>query len=113
MRKLILFLTVLFLLIPAINAAPNYLPNTASAEKDVPSYAKWGRLAMTKTTEKYPDANIIDYLHKGKNVKNNSTVEKFKLWLRENDKEFGVFITIEFNTASEKIMKITFKETSR
>ncbi|WP_246202486.1 YqzG/YhdC family protein [Virgibacillus doumboii] len=107
MRKVIIAFSVLFFLIPATGI----LQSTANAEKDIPSYAKWGRLAMKKTMEKYPDADIIDYLHKGKEVKEHSTVEKFKLWLKGDDREFGVFINIEFNTASEKIMNITFKET--
>ncbi|WP_459502906.1 YqzG/YhdC family protein [Bacillus sp. C1] len=79
-----------------------------------PPYAKWGKLAVEKTKEKYPKAQIIDYLHIGRKPKTvNITVEKFKLWLREAGKEYGVFVDVEFDTKTEKFLKITFQKTSR
>ena len=79
-----------------------------------PPYAKWGKLAVEKTKEKYPNAQIIDYLHIDRKPKTvNITVEKFKLWLRENEKEYGVFVNVEFETKTEKFLKITFQKTSR
>ena len=35
----------------------------------VPPYAKWGKLAVEKTKEQYPKAEIIDYLHIGRKPK--------------------------------------------
>ena len=87
--------------------------NFVIAEKPVPSYAKWGTLAMKSTKERYPNAQIIDYLHVGKTSGPSSFTEKFKLWLKENQKEFGVFVDIEFNKQTEKVINITFRETSR
>jgi hypothetical protein len=82
--------------------------------EEVPSYAKWGRLAILRTKEKYPKADIIDYLYIGRRKKTNDiAMEQFKLWLRESGREFGVFINIEFDTKTENILSITFKETSR
>ncbi|MDM5188647.1 DUF3889 domain-containing protein [Bacillus sp. DX4.1] len=79
-----------------------------------PPYAKWGKLAVEKTKEKYPKAQIIDYLHIGRKPKTVSiTTEKFKLWLRENGKEYGVFVDVEFDTKTERFLKITFQKTSR
>ncbi|WP_242143104.1 MULTISPECIES: YqzG/YhdC family protein [unclassified Bacillus cereus group] len=79
-----------------------------------PPYAKWGKLAVEKTKEKYPKAKIIDYLHIGRTPKTvHVTVEKFKLWLRENGKEYGVFVHIEFETKTEKLLRITFQKTNR
>ncbi|MEH7354042.1 DUF3889 domain-containing protein [Neobacillus drentensis] len=86
--------------------------NTAIAQqKPIPPYAKWGTLAMEKTHEKYPNAKIIDYLHIGRISGPHSTTEKFKLWLKDNSREFGVFVNIEFNNKTEKVIKVTFKET--
>ncbi|TRM10887.1 DUF3889 domain-containing protein [Lentibacillus cibarius] len=82
------------------------------AEQDIPSYAKWGRLAMKETQAKYPNAVIVDYLHRGREHKDDTAVEKFKLWLRENEKEFGVFIDIKFNTKTEEVVDISFRETT-
>lgn len=79
-----------------------------------PPYAKWGKIAVEKTKEKYPKAQIIDYLHIGRKPKTvYVSIEKFKLWLREDEKEFGVFVDIEFETKTEKFLKITFRETDR
>lgn len=91
--------------------------NTLSKEQhqyeEAPSYAKWGRIAMKETKAQYPEADIIDYLHRGKEVKGEYSIEKFKLWLRKDNKEFGVFIDLKFKTQTEKLMDITFTETSR
>lgn len=77
------------------------------------SYAKWGKLAMEKTKEKYPDAQIIDYLHRGRQKKDDAMIEKFKLWLRGENREFGVFVSIEFDAKTEEVLHITFLETDR
>ncbi|MFD1851026.1 YqzG/YhdC family protein [Oceanobacillus bengalensis] len=79
----------------------------------IPSYAKWGRLAMQETKAKYPNDQIVDYLHIGSERKGETTIEKFKLWLKGTDKEFGVFIDIEFNTKTEEVLSVTFTETDR
>jgi hypothetical protein len=87
--------------------------NDASAEQKAPPYAKWGRVAMSKTKEKYPQAEIIDYLHIGRDKGPQSSTEKFKLWLKTNNREFGVFIDITFDNKTEKILDIKFRETTR
>ncbi|SDQ10927.1 Protein of unknown function [Virgibacillus subterraneus] len=111
MRLLLISFSV-FLLLFSSNLEAFPVQQIAVAEKDIPSYAKWGRMAMKETQAKYPNADIIDYLHRGRETKEGSTIEKFKLWLKENDKEFGVFINIEFNTETEKVIDITFRESS-
>lgn len=83
-------------------------------EKNTPVYAKWGKLAMEKVMEKYPTAEIIDYLHVGRTVGDKTTKEQFKLWLRGADqKEFGVYVTITFDNHTEKVVKIEYKVTDR
>lgn len=79
-----------------------------------PPYAKWGKLAVEKTKEQYPKAEIIDYLHIGRKPKTvQITVEKFKLWLREEGKEYGVFVDVEFETKTDKFIKMSFQKTCR
>ncbi|QUW23908.1 YqzG/YhdC family protein [Sporosarcina sp. Marseille-Q4063] len=96
-----------------VNAAPAHIQTLANAQQEVPAYAKWGKLAVQETQAKYPTANIIDYLHEGSESNGDSTIEKFKLWLKDDDHEFGVFVRIEFNTETEKVVAINFQETSR
>lgn len=113
MRILTLCFTTFLILTPISLEPVHVQDNTINSEKDVPSYAKWGRLAMEKTKEKYPDTQIVDYLHRGNEVKGNTTIEKFKLWLEDDGNEFGVFIDIKFNSKTEEVITITFKESPR
>lgn len=109
MRKIFIALGIFI----AIISASTYLPITAHVQQEIPSYAKWGKLAVKETQSKYPNAKIIDYLHEGSESKGDSTIEKFKLWLKDGDKEFGVFVRIEYTTETEKVVTIEFEETSR
>ena len=113
MKLLLISISVTMLFFSG-SVIPQTSINTAQAQqKPIPPYAKWGTLALQKTQEKYPQAKIVDYLHIGRTSGPQSSTEKFKLWLRENGKEFGVYINIEFNNDSEKVLKVTFEETAR
>lgn len=97
-----------------VSASPVFSMNVEVLEEvQVPGYAKWGQVAMEKTKEKYPNASIIDYLHVDKKIGSTTTTETFKLWLKHNDKEFGVFVTIQFQNGSEQILDIRFREVTR
>ncbi|MEK4486279.1 DUF3889 domain-containing protein [Psychrobacillus sp. FSL H8-0484] len=109
MRKIF----IVFGIFITVNLAPTHIPAIAPSQKEIPAYAEWGKLAMKETQAKYPNAKIIDYLHEGRESKEDSTIEKFKLWLKDGDKEFGVFVRIEFITETEKVVNIEFQETSR
>ncbi|MGV3467451.1 MAG: DUF3889 domain-containing protein, partial [Heyndrickxia sp.] len=74
---------------------------------------KWGQIAIQKTKEKYPQAKIIDYLHIGRDKGETISVEKFKLWLKQNNKENGVFVNIIFDNKTEQIIDVKFRETTR
>ncbi|WP_408009279.1 YqzG/YhdC family protein [Pseudalkalibacillus sp. A8] len=87
--------------------------NMLNESQQVPSYAKWGQIAVQRTKEKYPDVAIIDYLHIGRESGTKFSTEKFKLWLKEDNKEFGVFVDIKFNNVTEQIIDITFEETPK
>ncbi|TKC18788.1 DUF3889 domain-containing protein [Robertmurraya kyonggiensis] len=104
MKKILI--SLMLLSVPfAINT---YIVDVANAAEE--EYAKWGKVAMQKTQEKYPAAKIKDYKHIGRVHGTNTTVEKFKLWLKENNKEFGILINIEFDKKTERIVEITFRE---
>ncbi|MGD8190950.1 YqzG/YhdC family protein [Brevibacillus ginsengisoli] len=81
---------------------------TASAQ---PPYAKWGRLAINETQKHYPQAQIIDYLHIGReSLDNNQSRENFRLWLRQNQKEWGVLVSITFDTRTEQLISIKIND---
>ena len=109
MWKTFMILAILF----SVNSlSPNTLTYTP-AQLETPSYAKWSQLAIKETQLKYPNVKIIDYLHQGSESNEQSTTEKFKLWLKDGNKEFGVFVTITYKTKTEEIVHIEFQETSR
>lgn len=81
-------------------------------EKPTPLYAKWGLLAMQETMKKYPNAQITDYLHIERVVGEKTTVEKFKLILIDQGREFGLFVDLEFTNETEELKNITFTETT-
>src|SRR4051794_25735852 len=96
-----------------VNLTPPQIQMFTHAQPENPAYAKWGKLAVQETQAKYPHANIIDYLPEGSETRSESTIEKFKLWLKDNEHEFGVFVRIEYTNTTEKVIAINFQETSR
>lgn len=107
------FILTLSLLLFPLLSIPSPAASAPSMMEASPPYAKWGRMAMQETRDKYPNANIVDYLHVGRKEDNSTTTEQFKLWLHQADKEFGVFIDIRFNTKTEELISIEFEETDR
>jgi hypothetical protein len=84
----------------------------AHAETKVLSYEEYGRIAMRKTMEKYPGAQITDYLHVGKKRKKETSIETFKLTLKEKNKTFQVLVLVEYNEKTKKVVKVTFEKIS-
>ena len=100
MKKMIVPFLLLFLFVSSIFY-------TADVDAERP-YVKWGEVTMEKTKEKYPNASILDYKHIGRDTGATTSTEKFKLWLKEDNQEFGVFVQIQFNNKTEEITGITF-----
>ncbi|MBU8589169.1 YqzG/YhdC family protein [Priestia megaterium] len=103
-------LSLMFVFVPFFDNPTDI--NTAHAEKANPSHAKWGRIAMKKTAEKYPSAKIYDYLHVKRVQRGNYSIETFKLWLDENNNKFEVIVNISFDTKSEKITNVSLQRDS-
>ncbi|WHY87255.1 DUF3889 domain-containing protein [Neobacillus novalis] len=113
MKRLLISLLVTLLFCSVSGEQLNVFTHAYAQQKPIPPYAKWGEFAMKKTEERYPNAKIIDYLHIGRTPGPQTSTEKFKLWLKDNQKEFGVFINIEFNNETQKVINVTFKETPK
>ncbi|WP_223068140.1 DUF3889 domain-containing protein [Paenibacillus caui] len=84
---------------------------TSSPSSDDPSYAKWGQLAVQKAKSQY-EASVIDYLHIGRyKISPSIDEERFKLWLRKNGREFGVYVFIRLDSSTEEFISIRFQQT--
>ncbi|KZN99341.1 hypothetical protein A4244_18635 [Bacillus badius] len=88
------------------------LDNIAYAEDQAPSYAKWGILSVQKAKQKYPNAAVIDYLHVGRYNSPDHSTEKFKLWLKENGREFRALVEIKYNPKTEQVIRIAISDAS-
>lgn len=108
MQKLIIELTI----IASMQTLTTYIPTTAPTHQETPAYAKWGQIAVKETQSKFPHASIIDYLYEGSEPKENSTIEKFHLRLKESDKEFGVSVKIEYITDTNELIHVQIHEVS-
>ncbi|NHN31831.1 DUF3889 domain-containing protein [Paenibacillus sp. S3N08] len=102
MKLLMLLLILLAFVTSSVLAAP--APS--------PSYAKWSKQALEAAQKEY-HASIVDYLHVGRtDIAEDIAEEKFKLWLRNEGGEFGVFVTIRFNPSTEQVLQTSFKKAS-
>lgn len=111
MKKLFICLSLLF---GSALSYPFLVQQPAHAQqKPIPPYAKWSAIALEKTKAKYPNANVVDYLYVGRNNGDLTSTERFKYWLKEGQKEFGVYVSIEFNNQTQQVTKITYQETTR
>ena len=109
MKKIVRVLGMCF----ALQAIAVPVQTAVHAQQETPAYAKWGKLAIKETKEKYPNAKIVDYSHVGREIKNDHTIENFKFWLKEDKKEYGVYVKVQFVTKTEKIITIDMKETDK
>ncbi|MGC9933831.1 DUF3889 domain-containing protein [Priestia aryabhattai] len=107
MKKIVitLFLCTIFIVTTFLDSPTNIL--TVNAEKTVPSHARWGRIAMQKTKEKYPNAKIYDYLHVKREQKEQYSIEIFKLWLNEDNEKFEIMVNVKFDTQTEKVLNVS------
>ncbi|MFZ3577753.1 DUF3889 domain-containing protein [Virgibacillus sp. DJP39] len=104
--RLLLILSVLL-----TSIVPLYETSFVYAEKEIPPHARWGKVVMQKAKERYPGAEIVDYLHVGRVKEDkNTSIEKFKLWIKGKDHEFGVFVNVTYATETDQIIDISFKE---
>ncbi|XXM71080.1 DUF3889 domain-containing protein [Lysinibacillus sphaericus] len=113
MKKLMLCVILIPIITLGLFEPVSVAKDLESIGVTIPSYAKWGRLAMEKTKERYPQAQIIDYLHIGREENGGTSTEKFKLWLKGKDREFGVLVNVRFDSKNEQLKQISFSEVSR
>ena len=64
-------------------------------------------------TDNFTYGNTIESFFEYIETNENSTTEKFKLWIKDHNNEFGVFVRITYITKTEEIVNIDFQETSR
>ena len=86
------------------------VPVATPTKFEVPAYAKWSRLAIKQTMLKYPHADITDYLHIVTHSEKVTSEEKFQMWLKEEEREFGVLVTVTYSAETGEFIRIDFQE---
>ncbi|MGO4106755.1 DUF3889 domain-containing protein [Paenibacillus sp. YAF4_2] len=83
-------------------------PSMAHAE---PAYAKYGRIAMQETANRFPEADIIDYKYEGRFPSGTTDAEeRFVLWLRGAGSEFGVRVRIRVVSDTGDVRDVQVEE---
>ncbi|SHE09714.1 Uncharacterised protein [Chlamydia abortus] len=83
-----------------------------NAERNVPEYAKWGNLAMREASKK--GYQILDYKYVGKQKINPTVTEQiFKFWVKKAGKPMGLYVSLRYETATERVLNIDYRETAR
>jgi len=75
-----------------------------------PAYAQWGAVAIKEAGKKY-GSEVVDYLYMGRRTLSRDLAEeKFKLWLRKESREFGVYVTVRYHPATRQLVSIVYEE---
>lgn len=76
-----------------------------------PSYAKWGKLAMEETAKAYSGASVVDYKYEGRfGSAEAAWEERFLLWLKQGDREFGVRVIVKIQPKTENLLEVKLTE---
>ncbi|OUS69034.1 hypothetical protein B1748_32505 [Paenibacillus sp. MY03] len=85
--------------------------HTSIVQAAAPAYAKWGRLAVQETAKAYNGAAIVDYKYEGRSQLGEGIAEeKFRLWLNQSGREFGVRVTVSVEVATDTSRGVKFEE---
>lgn len=71
-----------------------------------------GQTCNGNSKKKYPKAKILDYLHIGREKRQTTEIEKFKLWVEDEGKEFGLYIDIEFDSKTDRVIRINTRRSA-
>ncbi|MFD0959573.1 DUF3889 domain-containing protein [Paenibacillus chungangensis] len=86
-------------------------PDDTAALLAQPAYAQWGRVAMEETAKAYQGASIVDYKYEGRQPgATGEAKEVFRLWLRQDGREFPVRVTITVETSTERLVNVKLEE---
>ncbi|AJY77910.1 hypothetical protein VN24_21325 [Paenibacillus beijingensis] len=82
------------------------VPSISSAE---PSYARFGRIAVKETIAKY-GAEVVDYRYDGRfPLPDDMAEERFRLWLRKENREFGVTVHMTIVPSTNRLVSIRWE----
>lgn len=76
-------------------------------------YAKWGKIALERTKEKYPNSIVSDYQYDTRRVNADGTViDFFDFIITENKVEKDIKVKILHNPENGRLISVGFEEIS-
>ncbi|MBM7567592.1 DUF3889 domain-containing protein [Paenibacillus sacheonensis] len=96
MKRLFAILIVLLLLSVSVPVLTSAAPAKYDPADGYHQYIKWIGAARKAAQERYPKAALVDLLYVG--CKAEWPAPKrfvYKFWMQENDREFGVYVTVD------------------
>ncbi|MDM5340793.1 DUF3889 domain-containing protein [Fictibacillus enclensis] len=76
-------------------------------------YAKWGKIALERTKEKYPNSTISDYQYDTRRVNADGTViDFFDFIITEHKVEKDIKVKVLHNASDGKLISVAFEEIS-
>ncbi|TLS49327.1 DUF3889 domain-containing protein [Paenibacillus antri] len=102
-----LYVLAVGLILPACNAQPrmqaegNDVAARTIRNEPVELYGPWGRFGLEETRRRFPNAQIVDYEHMGRDA-----VETFHYALREGGREFVVEVRIAFDPETNRVIAV-------
>ncbi|MDN4524794.1 DUF3889 domain-containing protein [Fictibacillus fluitans] len=76
-------------------------------------YARWGKIALERTRERYPDSTISDYQYDTRRVNADGTViDFFDFIVTQHDVEKDIKVKVLHNASDGKLISVAFEEIS-
>ncbi|WP_309123095.1 DUF3889 domain-containing protein [Paenibacillus sp.] len=104
--KWCLYVLAVGLILPACNAQPRMQAEGNVAARTIRNepvelYGQWGRYGLEETRRRFPNAQIVDYEHMGRDA-----VETFHYQLREGARDFVVEVRIAFDPETNRVIAV-------
>ena len=78
---------------------------------ELPSYAKWGKVAIEETTKKYPEQNVTDYRYDGKVFISDVREQyNFEFTLKTNGQSREIRVYVLVNPKSDQLIDVLYDE---
>ncbi|MFJ5964891.1 DUF3889 domain-containing protein [Bacillus sp. NPDC093026] len=71
---------------------------------------QWERRAVNEAKKRYPLAHVLFKQKVWDRHRDKESVKQYHITLKDRSKEFGVFVTISYNTYSNKVNKVIVVE---
>ncbi|MFD0698886.1 DUF3889 domain-containing protein [Paenibacillus sp. GCM10027628] len=93
------------------NKKASVMKQPDQVQKLDPEYAKWSRMAFHEAAKLY---TLLDYKYLGRSdFAPGVAQQQFRFWVKKNDSEFPLIVSIRYNPVTEKVYTILMEQEKR